>query len=142
MSSHARLLRRVLLVSSVLTLTGIHRDDVSPPVPLRALQAVPVSLSAAALALTLHHLTMLENVHDSLLSITSVVGMMLTLILVVWLVWRRKNIHNLLRRVEWLENQREIFKPEDVTGFHFLVAFPCMACVAFLVFFSVAMCRI
>ncbi|KAF0310153.1 Two pore calcium channel protein 1 [Amphibalanus amphitrite] len=103
MWSHARLLRRAVLVVSLLTLTSLHVQQERPAAGWRAARLLPLSLGlafcAAGLALTL--------TADSLFSLLYNVGMsgvfLYCLCVLVYLLGHRRRLHVLLDRVAELD---------------------------------------
>ena len=113
---HARLLRRVLLISSVLTLSGLHvPSDRSPP-GWRAVRLVPVSLGLVA---SVANMAATFTASDAYTIVSSVMFNMSTLLPVLTLVYlqrRRARLHGLLRRLAALEETTALcHRPGDHT---------------------------
>ena len=114
MSFHVRVLRRVLLVGSVLTLTGIHHDGASLPIGWRLSRLLPISLVSATLALNLTKVALSHRVHEALVSLSFGLGIAFGLLLLFWLMCRRKRLNLLLRRVAKLKRLKgHLYKPGD-----------------------------
>ena len=114
MSFHVRVLRGVLLLGSVLTLTGIHHDGASLSSGWRLSQLVPISLTSVTLALNLTHVAMSQHVQEALLGLGFGIGVAVGLLMLVWYIWRRKHLHQLVRQVARLERfEDQIFKSGD-----------------------------
>ena len=114
MSFHVRVLRRVLLLGSVLTLTGIHRDGASLPIGWRLSQLLSISLTSVTFALNLTYVAMSQHVQEALLGLCFTVGMVVGLLMLVWYVWRRQRLHKLVRQVaRLLSFENQIFKAGD-----------------------------
>ena len=116
MSFHVRVLRRVLLLGSVLTLTGIHREGASLPVGWRLSQLVPISLMAASFASLITNIAILQHVHDSLVGLCFGIGSAMGFLMLLWYIRRRERLHLLLRQVAELELlEGHLNKPGDTT---------------------------
>ena len=118
MPFHVRLLRRVLLLGSVLSLTGIHRDGATLPIGWRLSQLVPIILSFAFIVSTLTNVATLHQVHEVLLSLYLGIVISFALLVLFWFIWRRRNIHHLLRQVVCLESGEDtsnLYRPGDTT---------------------------
>ena len=103
MPSSTRLLRVTLLLGSVMTLTGIHREEPSLPVAWWLVRAVPLSILSIAVALSLKNVIMMQEAVEASLAICLGVGMVLFLMILLWFLWRRRPLHALLQQVARLE---------------------------------------
>ena len=103
MSLHIRVLRRMLLLGSVLTLTGIHHDVASLPAAWRLSKLLPISLKCVTLTFTLIVVAISQHIQKALVGLCLGIGIALGLLLLTWFLWRRRDLHHLLRQVEQLE---------------------------------------
>ena len=116
MPFHVRVLRRVLLLGSVGTLTGVHRDGASLPIGWRLSQPVPISLTSVILVLSLMNVAMLQHVQEALVNLAIGIGVFFGLLILLWFLWRRRNLHLLLRQVASLERSgSHLYRPGDTT---------------------------
>ena len=97
MLTHGRVLRRVLLTCSVLTLTGVHKPEDHLPVGWRVSQLLPISalslMSLGTLALVWQSL---GNIHQVLFYLTLSLSWMFNLLMLIWWCVHRKALHRLL----------------------------------------------
>ena len=104
MSFHVRVLRRVLLLGSALTLTGIHHDGASLPAGWRLSQLVPISLMSANIVSTMTNVaTSPQHIQESLVGLCFGISTTTGFLILLWSLWRRKRLHLLLRQVARLE---------------------------------------
>ena len=116
MPFHVRVLRRVLLLGSVLTLTGIHRDGASLPIGWRLSQLVPISLMSANFVSTMTSVAISPHLQESLVGLCFGISTTTGFLMLLWSLWRRKRLHLLLRQVARLEAfDGHLNKPSDTT---------------------------
>ena len=133
MPFHVRVLRRVLLLGSVLTLTGIHRDGASLPIGWRLSHLVSIPLNFVAFTLSLTNVAMLQQVHEALFSLSLSNAILLALLLLIWFIWSRQKCHHLLRQVQSLESgEDDLYRPGDTTPLYRQMALLATAIVALM----------
>ena len=103
MWDHARLLRRVLLLSSMLTLSGLHEPH-QQSAGWRAARLVPLTLCLGSVAAsTAHSLLTADRSQLLTFSLLMLVSAYHTLLLLLHLLRHRRRLHGLLRHVAELE---------------------------------------
>ena len=103
MWSHARLLRRAVLLVSLLTLSGLHVQQQRPAAGWRAVRLLPLSVGAAHVSGILAFTLTTRSLLSSLYSIMMLVLVLFSLLLMVHLLRRRRELHVLLERVAELD---------------------------------------
>ncbi|KAF0307162.1 hypothetical protein FJT64_021444 [Amphibalanus amphitrite] len=102
--SHARLLRRAVLVVSLLTLTGLHVQQERPAAGWRVVRLLPLTMCLiSAVANTINTVSVADSAPAVLYSLTMGLFTYHTLLLLVHLLRRRRHLHDLLRRAAALE---------------------------------------
>ena len=133
MPFHVRVLRRVLLLGSVVTLTGIHHDGASLHIGWRLSQLVLVFVALVGLVSTLVDVVMLQQVHEALVSVSVGIDIFLCLLVLFWFLCRRRSLHLLLRQTECLEiGGDDLYRPGDTTPLYCQIALPFVALMLLL----------
>ena len=97
---HARLLRRVLLLVSVMTLSGVHVQRGQLPGSWRAARLVPTTLcSISAIAKAVHIAKVTSNGYQLMYSLTIDATYVQGFLSIIFLVWYRRRLHGVLRHV-------------------------------------------
>ena len=100
---HGRLLRRVLLLSSALTLGGLHVTGDRLPAGWRAARLVPLLLVVVAVVANIVAILLSDSAAYMLFSVLFAFIMWHMLLVFVHLQRHRQQVHELLRRVEAME---------------------------------------
>ena len=106
MWDHARLLRRVLLLVSVLTLSGLHVQQDQPPDGWRAVRLLPLTLSflsVAANTVQMANNVYIGNAYKLMYSIVINTVVFNGTLMLVFGLYHRRRIHALLRDVAALD---------------------------------------
>ena len=112
---HARLLRRALLMTSLLTFSGLHIQQDQLPIAWRAARLLSISLVGTSFAAIVSNLFIVFNNGKALLyNMTSSATIFHSALMLVHLLRYRRQLHGLLRNLDRLETSTALFRrPRD-----------------------------
>ncbi|KAF0298819.1 hypothetical protein FJT64_003819 [Amphibalanus amphitrite] len=123
MWSHARLVRLALVLSSALTLSGLHQQRTRLPVGWRVARLLPLTLLAANSAANLAYIAGADSAWQVLDGLSVGISVNFILLLLVYLHCRRRQLHELLGGIDRLEAATAAGRrPRDYRAVRTLVA--------------------
>ena len=119
---HSRLLRRVLLLSSLLTLGGLHVSDRTSPCSWRVARLVPLTFCLAGLLFNAAFVVTSDSSQTALSSMAYGIVAFHALLVLLQLLRRRRQLHDILRKAAALEKATAFCRLRgDFTSFQWKV---------------------
>ena len=113
MLHHSRLLRRVLLISTLVTLAGLHVPGQRSPDGWRAARLLPLAFGAVSLLANLAAAASSGSAQSGLMSVMFGVLSVHTLLVLVHLLRRRRQLHAILERSAAVESATAFCRQSD-----------------------------